>query len=64
MHVEQHHVGAHARDARDGLGHGPGLADHLDRRLAGELGADAAATVATAGGLVRVVDRFPTLAED
>lgn len=55
-------------DARTGelrfaarAGTGPAYAG---RRGGVLLGADAAATVATAGGLVRVVDRFPTLAAD
>lgn len=55
-------------DARTGelrfaarAGTGPAYAG---RRGGVHLGADAAATVATVGGLVRVVDRFPTLAED
>ena len=55
-------------DARTGelrfaarAGTGPAYAG---RRGGVLLGADAAATVATAGGLVRVADRFPTLAAD
>lgn len=55
-------------DARTGelryaarAGTGPAYAG---RRGGVLLGMDAAATVATAGGLVRVVDRFPTLAEE
>ena len=36
VHVEQHHVGLRRDDDRDGLGHGAGLADDLDRLTARE----------------------------
>ena len=43
MHVEQDHLRLHPLDPGHGLGHGPGLAHHVDPRLPAELGAHAAA---------------------